>query len=136
MDRVYKDTVLTKTFVATDLLTDTAIGTWQEDYPLREVEFERIKNGKPVTFIWANSIFLTTLGFGLNLLAKGYSHFTDGTPPIHKGEWIALSSGLAVSVILYIIGLCLPNNRKKVMKTIEQHFKSAPTTRQAYRGPK
>lgn len=135
MDKVYKDKVLTETFIATeDLLSGTTIGTWQEDYPLRQVEFEWIKDSNPMTFIWANSILLTTLGFGLNLLAKGYSAFTSNTPPIGKSEWIAFFSGLAASAVLYVVGVFLPNKRKKVMTKIEQHFKNAPTRRQAYRG--
>jgi hypothetical protein len=136
MDKVYKDKVLTETFFATDLLSGTSIGTWQEDYPSREVDFERIKHSKPMTFIWADSILLTTLGFGLNLLAKGYSYLTGNTPPICKGEWIAFFSGLTVSVVLYIAGHFLPNERKNIMAKIEQHFKNAPTIRQAYRGQK
>jgi len=135
MGKVYKDKVLTETVrPAGDLLSGITTGTWQEDYSLRQVEFEWIKNTKPMTFIWANSILLTTLGFGLNLLAKGYSNLTSNSAPISKGEWIAFFSGLAVSVVLYIVGGFLPNNRKKVMSKIEQHFKNAPTRRQAYRG--
>ena len=135
MDKIYKDKVLTETFMAEeDLLSGTTIGTWQEDYPLRQVEFEWIKNSKPMTFIWANSVLLTTLGFGLNLLAKGYSYITSNTPPIGKGEWIAFFSGLAFSAVLYVVGVFLPNNRKMVMTTIEEHFKNATTRRQAYRG--
>lgn len=137
MDKVYKDKVFTEPFKATDdLLSGTTIGTWQEDYPLRQVEFEWIKNSKPMTFIWANSILLTTLGFGLNLLAKGYSYLTSNTLPISKGEWIAFFCGLAASAVFYIIGVILPNKRKKIMNKIEQHFKNAPTRRQAYRGQK
>ena len=69
-EQIYKDKVITKTVIAENLLTDTSVGTWQEDYPLREVDFVHIKNGKPVIYIWANSVLLTTFGFGLNLLAK------------------------------------------------------------------
>jgi len=111
------------------VLTDTSVGTWQEDYPLREVDFVHIKHGKPITYIWANSIFLTTFGFGLNLLSKWYSQITNG-------EWIAFGCGLSLSVILYLIGLMLPNERKRVMHDIEKHFKNAPKSRQAVKGVK
>lgn len=120
---------ITETQIIPDLLTGTDIGTWQAEYLLREVEFERIKYGKPITFNWANSIALTSFGFGLNLLGKGYSNFTN----ISKGEWIALIVGIALSVTLYVIGLYLPNNRKKVMNKIEKHFEDAPTKRQAFK---
>ena len=128
-DKSLRDKEITETQIVSDLLTGTDIGTWQSEYLLREVEFERIKYGKPITFNWANSIALTTIGFGLNLVAKGYSNVAN----INKGEWIALSAGIAFSIALYIIGLLLPNNRKKVMKKIEKHFENAPTKRQAFK---
>lgn len=128
----YKGKVITKTVMVSNMLTGTSVGTWQEDYPLREVDFVHIKNGKPITYIWANSILLATFGFGLNLLAKWYSQ----TDKITKGEWIAFDFGVGISVILYIIGVCLPNERKKVMNDIENHFKNAPKSRQAVKGVK
>lgn len=129
-DRIVENQEITETQVIPDLLTGSDIGTWQAEYLLREVEYERIKHGKPVTYNWANSIALTTFGFGLNLLAKGYSDSSI----ITKDEWIALGAGTFIFIGLYIIGLCLPDNRKKVMKKIEKHFETAPTHRQIIRG--
>lgn len=128
-EKIVHGKVITETQIVPDLLTGTDIGTWQAEYLLREVEFERIKYGKPVTFNWANSIALTTIGFGLNLLAKGYTNVAI----ISKGEWVAMSVGIVLSIVLYVIGRCLPNNRKKVMKKIEKHFEDAPTKRQAFK---
>ncbi|KZZ49695.1 hypothetical protein A3759_26060, partial [Thalassolituus sp. HI0120] len=91
---------------------------------------ERIKHGKPITYNWANSIALTSFGFGLSLLAKGYSDASL----ITKGEWVALAFGVGISVTLYLVGIFLPDNRKKVMKKIESHFETAPTQRQILRG--
>jgi hypothetical protein len=129
-ERIIKDQEITETQVVPDLLTGSDIGTWQAEYLLREVEFERIKHGKPVTYNWANSLALTTFGFGLSLLAKGYSDALL----ITKGEWIALAVGVAVSGVLYVIGIYIPDNRKRVMKKIESHFETAPTQRQILRG--
>ncbi|MDP2886055.1 MAG: hypothetical protein Q8P51_13665 [Ignavibacteria bacterium] len=134
--KIFKDKVLTQTYEAADILSDTSIGTWQEDYPLTALDFERIKSGKPVTFIWANSIFLTTIGFGLNLVAKGISTWTNVPQAISIGEWAALGIGVVVSIVLYVVGCLLPNKRKTVMKNIETHFEEAPKRRQAYREAK
>ncbi|MEZ8618971.1 hypothetical protein AB4374_13895 [Vibrio splendidus] len=124
------DLEITDTQIVDDLLTGGDIGTWQADYLLREVEFERLKNGKPVTHNWANSIGLTTFGFALNLLGKGYSDYTL----IVKGEWIALALGGGATITLYLIGLCVTDSRKSVMKKIEKHFESAPTKRRIVGG--
>ncbi|ABX51417.1 hypothetical protein Sbal625DRAFT_0804 [Shewanella baltica OS625] len=129
-ERIIENQVITETQVIPDLLTGSDIGTWQAEYLLREVEFERIKHGKPITYNWANSIALTSFGFGLSLLAKGYS----SASLITKGEWVALAFGIGISVVLYLIGIFLPDNRKKVMKKIESHFETAPTQRQILRG--
>ncbi|ASU24075.1 hypothetical protein CCZ37_16185 [Vibrio qinghaiensis] len=124
------DLEITDTQIVDDLMTGGDIGTWQADYLLREVEFERLKNGKPVTYNWANSIGLTTFGFALNLLGKGYSDYTI----IVKGEWIALAFGGGATIVLYLVGLCLKDSRKLVMKKIEKHFESAPTRRRVLGG--
>ncbi len=128
--KIKKGEQATEPYLIPDLLSGTSVGTWQEDYPLREVDFERIKLSKPITFVWANSLLLTSFGFGLSLIAKGYSDVSA----IKTGEWIALSVGLLCSVAMYSIGILLPNKRKEVMKKIEEHFKKAPTSRQAFRG--
>jgi len=135
-NKIFKDEDLTQTYEATDILSDTSIGTWQEDYPLTAIDFDRIKSGKPVTFIWAHSIILTTVGFGLNLVAKGISTWANVPQTISIGEWAALGIGIIVSTVLYIVGCVLPNNRKIVMKNIETHFEKAPKRRQAYRETK
>lgn len=124
------DLEITDTQIVDNLLTGGDIGTWQADYLLREVEFERLKNGKPVTHNWANSVGLTTFGFALNLLSKGYSDYTA----IAKGEWIALAFGVGATMILYVVGLCIKDSRKLVMKKIEKHFESAPTKRRIVGG--
>jgi hypothetical protein len=129
-ERIIRNQEITETQVVPDLLTGSDIGTWQAEYLLREVEFERIKHGKPVTSNWANGLALTAFGFGLSLLAKGYSN----PSLITKGEWIALAVGAGVSATLYFIGIFIPDNRKKVMKKIKSHFETAPTQRQILRG--
>jgi hypothetical protein len=125
---------ITETIPVHGLLSGANIGTWQADYPLTALDFEYIKNGKPVTFNWANSFLLTSIGFGLNLLGKGVSQWTNVKQEIYIGEWIALGCGIALSFILYFIGLVLPNNRKRVMKEIQNHFKSSPKQRQVVQG--
>ncbi len=129
LEKSIHDQVITETYVVNDILSGTDIGTWQAEYLLREVEFERIKHGTLLTFAWANGIALTTVGFGLNLIAKGYSAIDN----VSRGEWVALVIGAVASILLYLIGLCLPNERKKVMKKIQKHFEDAPTKKQAFR---
>jgi len=126
---------ITETIPVHGLLSGASVGTWQADYPLTALDFEHIKNGKPVTFNWANSILLAAVGFGLNLLGKGASQL-GVQQQIYIGEWIAFGGAITVSVALYLVGLLLPNDRKRVMKEIQVHFKSAPKQRQVVKGEK
>lgn len=125
---------ITETIPVHGLLSGANIGTWQADYPLTAIDFEHIKNGKPVTFNWANSILLATVGFGLNLIGKGASQVVGMQQPIYVGEWIALGFGVVVAIVLYGIGLALPNERKRVLREIQDHFKNSPKQRQVVPG--
>ena len=127
-DRLIKGEHRTNPYLVPVQLSGQSVGTWQEDYLLREVEYVHLKNGKPKTVIWAGDLLLTTFGYALGLIAKGYSNIST----INTGEWIALAAGGIISICLYAIGYFLPNERKDVMKRIEDHFKQAPTSRQAF----
>lgn len=123
---------ISQTVIVTGLLSGASVGTWQADYPLTGRDYEHLKNGKPVTFNWANSILLTSFGIGLTLFGKYLSQQTDPTVTIYKGEWFGLGLGVIISVILYIIGLLLPNDRKKIMKKLKAHFDNSPKKRQLF----
>lgn len=121
---------LSQTVIVPGLLSGASVGTWQADYPLTGRDYEHLKNGKPVTFNWANSILLTSFGVGLTLFGKYLSKLTDPAVTIYKGEWIALAVGVIISAILYLIGFFLPNDRKKLMKKLKNHFDKSPKKRQ------
>ncbi|GAB3215648.1 hypothetical protein [Pseudaeromonas pectinilytica] len=77
MNENISNQVILQTVQVADLLSGTSIGTWQADYPLTGRDYEHLKNGKPITFDWANSILLTSIGIGLTLLGKYISAQTD-----------------------------------------------------------
>ncbi len=134
MSNLIENEQITETIPVHGLLSGANVGTWQADYPLTAIDYEHIKNGKPITFNWANSILLTTVGFGLNLLGKGASEMAGIQQEIYFGEWVALGVGFITSILLYLIGLMLPNDRKKIMKNIQDHFKNSPKQRQVVKG--
>lgn len=125
---------ITETISVHGFLSGATIGTWQADYPLTALDFEHIKNGKPITFNWANSILLATFGFGLNLFGKGASQLAGVQQQIYFGEWLALGAGVLVCIVLYLIGVALPNDRKLIMKNIQEHFTNSPKQRQVVKG--
>ncbi|MFT6908614.1 MAG: hypothetical protein ACJAS1_005317 [Oleiphilaceae bacterium] len=134
MSNVIANQEITETISVHGLLSGASIGTWQEDYPLTALDYEHVKNGKPITFNWANSILLATIGFSLNIVGKAASQVAGVEQQILIGEWAALGVGFSVSIVLYLIGLALPNDRRRVMKEIQEHFKKAPKQRQLVKG--
>jgi len=125
---------LAQTVIVSGLSSGASVGTWQADYPLTGRDYEHLRNGKPITFNWANSILLTTIGFGLNIFGKYISQKAGVSITIYFGEWIALSVGIGISVLLYLIGLALPNDRKTIMNKLKNHFDHSPKKRQMLQG--
>jgi hypothetical protein len=123
-----------ETVIVPDLLSGITIGTLQADYLLNGRDYEHLRSGKPITFNWANSILLTSVGMGLSLLGRFLSQKFDPSIVIHWGEWVALGIGFAVSIILYLIGFALPDDRKTMMKKLKNHFDSSPKKRQIMQG--
>ena len=131
----YSDQEIRDTITLPGSYSGSSIGTWQADYPFTAQDFEHIKHGRPPTATWASSIFLTSLGIGLNLLGKFISSHHDDAIVIYSGEWIALVIGLVLSLILFAIGCILPNPRKKLLNNIKKHFDNSPRRRQMVRRP-
>lgn len=130
MSQTIENEKLTETLNFQGLLSDAQIGSWQANYPLTALEFEHIKNGKPIIFMWAHGVLVATVGFALSLGGKILSKFFGVEQEIVFAEQIALALGFIIAIVLYIIGRCTTNNNKTVMADIEKHFKNSPTQRE------
>lgn len=117
-----KNQKLTKPTKVKGLLSNQSIGTLQQNYPLTDLDFELIQNGKSQTSNWAHSIFLTSIGYSLGLLKK----FFNENEIISTSEWGALGIGIGISFLIYIVGYFLPSKRKKIINKIQKHFDNAP----------
>lgn len=123
--QVFKETL----DVETDR-TEPTIGTLQADFGLCEADFLRIKNGYPKIVITAHSILLVAFGLGISILAKYIDKIVNNSKIlIFPWETYGCIIALIISGFLYGIGFFLPNEKKKVMKDIENHFESSPRTR-------
>lgn len=133
----YQNEVITETLQFDKLLTGTSVGTFYGEYMLCEAEFIHIKN-EAVTLLraFANSISLLIVGFIFNMISKWYSQTDSNISQITKGEWIIIITGVIILAILHGIAFRLPNERKKVMNDIENHFKSAPKWQGTVKGLK
>jgi hypothetical protein len=124
----------TQTFSMNTDTTEPAISSLQADFGLCEVDFLHLKNGQPKTVIWAYSVLLTGVGLGISIMGKYVDRILNGTTtPIPKWEIYGSIAAIVIAALLCLLGLILPNEKKKVMKDIETHFKNSPRTKHIVR---
>ena len=113
-----------------DIKTEATISSTQDDFPLCEADFLRLKNGKAKGLDIAITFFLTSLGSLILFGAKYLASIFDNKPFVFESwEWIAPLIAAAISIIIYIFSSLLPNDRKRVWNAIEGHFKKSPRVR-------
>jgi hypothetical protein len=113
---------LTKPTKVQGLLSNQSIVSIEQTYPLTELDFELMQNGKSQTYNIAITMLLTALGYSLGLLEQ----FFDKKAQISIAEWDVLGVVVFLSIIVYLIGYIIPNKRKKTIQKIKQHFESIP----------
>ncbi|MNC03374.1 hypothetical protein D3C81_1054360 [compost metagenome] len=129
----FKNETLTQTIVTDDIYSGIAFATIQVDYTLSAVDYMQLKNGWVSAYGWALNIGFAIFGYALSIFPKMYSSFIGSGDVVSKGEWVTLGGGVVVVLVLCLLGLCLPSDKKKVMKAMSEHFKNAPKTRHPVR---
>ena len=126
MERAYEGRQLSQPIVVTDLLNGRSITTMQPPYLLTEADFLRLKGGPPVTAALATIVFSGVVGYAFSLGPKIAPLFDGKESQLTSSELSTMVIGAIASTVLYAIGLCWPNDKKKTMKKISRHFDSAP----------
>lgn len=133
-DGVYENQVITQTVMTENLFTGLSIGTFQEDFQLCEADFLRLRNEGTALTTWSLNILFASIGYGMSILPKWISEIAGKAEKVSQSEWAAL--GLAASLVLFLTSKFIPNEKKELLKRMDQHFKSAPKTRQFVREQK
>lgn len=129
----FRNENLTQTLITDEMFSGIAFATIQVDYTLSAADYMQLKNGWVSAYGWALNVGFATFGYALSIFPKMYSSFFGGNESVSKGEWVTLGGGVTVVLILCFLGFCLPSDKKKVMKAINEHFKTAPKTRHPVR---
>lgn len=135
-EKIYENQILTETVLAENLLTGISIGTFQENFQLCEADFLRLTNDGTPLSTWSANILFASIGFGMSILPKWFSELAEKSEKVSQAEWATLAAGLAVSLLLFIAGKLMPNEKKKLINSMSEHFRSAPKSRQIVRGQK
>jgi hypothetical protein len=116
--------------ITADLLVAPSIYSTKEDFFLCEADFLRLKNGKHKSLNAAIAFLTASIGFFIPFIAKFIGSKIDSKPFVYDTwEWVAPAISVVVSIIIFLIYQFSPNDHKKVMKAIEEHFRSAKRTR-------
>lgn len=136
IEGTYENQVITHTVVTDNLFTGVSIGTFQEDFQLCEADFLRLKNDGTPLGTWSMNILFAAIGYGISILPKWFSEIAGKQEKVSQAEWAALAAGLVVSLAIFVIGKFFPNEKKDLLSRMDQHFRSAPKSRQFVRGQK
>lgn len=135
-DGVYENQVITQTVMTENLFTGISIGTFQEGFQLCEADFLRLRNEGTALTTWSLNILFASIGYGMSILPKWISEIAGKAEKVSQSEWAALAACLAASLVLFLISKFISNEKKELLKRMDQHFKSAPKTRQFVREQK
>ena len=129
MAKAYEGKQLDRPIVVADLLNGRSVATLQAAYPLHEADFLRLQGSPPATAALATIVFSGVVGYAVSLGPKIEPLFLGGKMELSSGETRTLVLGTTLALVLYGIGFFWPNEKKKVMKRISQHFQDAkPST--------
>lgn len=123
---------LDKTFeVAEDIVGEPMLGSLKCDYSLCEADFLRL-TGR--TSLWHESsiaVFLISVGYALSIAAKFLAaKLNNSTVITEPWEYWALGLGFLVSVLLYGCSHIFPNEKRAMLKDMQDHFEKHPRKRQ------
>ena len=128
-----KKTIQNKSFVSSFEVEKEykSLLSYQEDFPLCEADYLRLKSGKSKFTYISQSIFLTTVGYFISIIAKLYNIYIldDNSIAVKSWEAITVIIGILFSILFFVIGKFLANDYKKVMNKIKIHFQNEPRRR-------
>ncbi|MFG0356765.1 hypothetical protein [Pseudomonas sp. zbq_11] len=132
----YDREVITQTITSNAVLSGIAFATVQADYNLSSSDFLRLKDDRNWLHAWSLNGLFILVGYFVSVAPKLVAQLTGGSESIAKNEWVVLGSGSLLCLIFWLISKAYPSERKKVMKSIDEHFQMTPKTRQQIEGGK
>ena len=92
-------------------------------FPLRQDQFLRLTKIHSFVAIWAHSFFAGTGVFLVTIAARLIDkHAFNGTSTVSSLEWVTLGILGALVLVFEGINYCLPSEKNKMAKTIQEHF--------------
>lgn len=108
------------------------IGTFQEDYPLTEVELIKIIDGRPKLIDLMIAVIGALVAYVIPLISKAQDF---GIEIISAGEVKIVLALCGIVFFLWIVSCFLPNEKSKAVKKIKAHFHDTEKTRHILNRP-
>ncbi|MCM1959019.1 hypothetical protein NCZ17_06495 [Acinetobacter modestus] len=125
MSKNYIDLEIKKTvLVDKEVISKGNLESIQAIFPLKEADFLRLKSRDSRFKTFSGYILGAVIGYVFNILKNIYNYIVNNDlKAVQTSEWVIIVSGVVASIVCYLIGEFLPNERSTVMKTIEKYFK-------------
>jgi hypothetical protein len=131
-----KNQSFTQPLKINNVFTGIALGTFQENFQLCEADYIRLMDTNTAFMTWAVCVFSAAIGYGISILPKLSSQLLGGSEKVSGYEWLALIIPIIISIVFFVSGKFIPNKKTKLIKEMNDHFESAPRTRQLVKGQK
>jgi hypothetical protein len=111
-------------YINGEIATAPQITIAREPYLLERFDFEKIKNSVGYLNGIANTLLGASIGLFINMIAKLIGSKIDTSIKFDNWEIYAFLITLILMCIFFLIDYFVPNERKKIIKKIFNHFES------------
>lgn len=132
-DQTFNNATITETVFISAALSGNSIGSMQAVFLLTEADYIRLNSQGNSVKNWANSFLFVTIGSAVTMAQNSLKGGLAQPDEISSGDLWVLSALAGLTVLLYVVGLFVPNEKKKTMKRIDDHFKSSPRSNHVVR---
>jgi uncharacterized BrkB/YihY/UPF0761 family membrane protein len=107
------------------VVTNPQIAIPRKPFLLERYYFDKLIRGESLFFTLANTILGSVIGLFINMLAKLIGSKIDKRIIFDSWEVYAFLIALALMIICYLIHYFVPNERKRIITQINEHFKNS-----------
>ncbi|MCM4153659.1 hypothetical protein DHD05_18865 [Arenibacter sp. N53] len=108
-----------------EVLIDPLITIQRKPFFLERYDFDKLTNGNSVFLNLATTLLGAVIGLFINMLSKLIGSKIDPNITFDNWEVYAFLLALGLMIICYIIHYLVPNERRRIIKVIKEHFEKS-----------
>ncbi|MCR1026644.1 hypothetical protein NQT66_17630 [Cellulophaga baltica] len=107
------------------VMTNPQITIPRPPYLLERYDFDKLIKGESFFLTLANILLGAVIGLFINMLARLIGSKIDPTITFENWEIYAFLIALVLMTICYIIHHFVPNERRRIIKIVKEHFENS-----------